>query len=79
MDKAFIYGKSVAGENFTDRVAETKRLKTTRPTFSNWHGTCSLKPLKKPRKRISTTVSRLCWLSAVGYSNSRDKVSAHTR
>ena len=28
MDKAFIYGKSVAGENFTDRVAERKRLKT---------------------------------------------------
>lgn len=27
MTKAFIYGKSVEGENFTDRVKETKRLK----------------------------------------------------
>jgi len=27
MGKAFVYGKSVDGENFTDRVKETKRLK----------------------------------------------------
>lgn len=27
MDKAFIYGMSVGGDNFTDRVNETKRLK----------------------------------------------------
>jgi len=27
MEKAFVYGKSVEGENFTDRVKETKRLK----------------------------------------------------
>ena len=28
MGKAFVYGMSVEGENFTDRVKETKRLKT---------------------------------------------------
>lgn len=27
MSKAFIYGKMVEGENFTDRLKETKRLK----------------------------------------------------
>ncbi|MBQ9645053.1 MAG: ATP-binding protein [Prevotella sp.] len=27
MDKAFVYGKSVGGDNFTDRVKETRRLK----------------------------------------------------
>ena len=27
MKKAFVYGMSVEGENFTDRVKETKRLK----------------------------------------------------
>ena len=27
MNKAFVYGKTVEGENFTDRVQETKRLK----------------------------------------------------
>ena len=27
MNKAFVYGMSVEGENFTDRVKETKRLK----------------------------------------------------
>ena len=27
MQKAFVYGMSVEGENFTDRVKETKRLK----------------------------------------------------
>ena len=27
MDKAFVYGKSVGGDNFTDRIKETKRLK----------------------------------------------------
>lgn len=27
MKKAFIYGVSVAGDNFTDRVKETRRLK----------------------------------------------------
>ena len=27
MDRAFVYGMSVEGENFTDRVKETKRLK----------------------------------------------------
>lgn len=27
MERAFVYGKSVEGENFTDRVKETKRLK----------------------------------------------------
>ena len=27
MEKAFVYGMSVEGENFTDRVNETKRLK----------------------------------------------------
>ena len=27
MEKAFVYGMSVEGENFTDRVKETKRLK----------------------------------------------------
>lgn len=27
MDKAFVYGKSVGGDNFTDRVRETRRLK----------------------------------------------------
>lgn len=26
MKKAFVYGVSVAGENFTDRVKETSRL-----------------------------------------------------
>ena len=27
MDKAFVYGMSVEGENFTDRIKETARLK----------------------------------------------------
>ena len=27
MDRAFVYGMSVVGDNFTDRVKETKRLK----------------------------------------------------
>ena len=27
MDRAFVYGMSVEGDNFTDRVKETKRLK----------------------------------------------------
>jgi hypothetical protein len=27
MNRAFVYGTSVEGENFTDRVKETKRLK----------------------------------------------------
>ncbi len=27
MKRAFVYGMSVEGENFTDRVKETKRLK----------------------------------------------------
>ena len=27
MNRAFVYGMSVEGENFTDRVKETKRLK----------------------------------------------------
>lgn len=27
MEKSFVYGMSVEGENFTDRVHETKRLK----------------------------------------------------
>lgn len=27
MERAFVYGMSVEGENFTDRVKETKRLK----------------------------------------------------
>ena len=27
MEKAFVYGMSVEGDNFTDRVKETKRLK----------------------------------------------------
>ena len=32
MKKAFVYGVAVEGENFTDRTAETKRLK---PDFAN--------------------------------------------
>ena len=28
MEKAFVYGMSVAGNNFTDRIEETKRMKT---------------------------------------------------
>ena len=28
MEKAFVYGMSVAGNNFTDRIEETKRIKT---------------------------------------------------
>lgn len=27
MEKAFVYGMSVAGNNFTDRIEETKRIK----------------------------------------------------
>jgi len=27
MEKAFVYGMSVEGDNFTDRVKETKRLR----------------------------------------------------
>ena len=27
MEKAFVYGMSVAGNNFTDRIEETKRMK----------------------------------------------------
>ena len=26
MEKAFVYGMSVAGNNFTDRIEETKRI-----------------------------------------------------
>ena len=28
MEKAFVYGMSVAGNNFTDRIEETKRMKS---------------------------------------------------
>ena len=27
MEKAFVYGMSVGGDNFTDRIEETKRIK----------------------------------------------------
>ena len=27
MEKAFVYGMSVGGNNFTDRIEETKRIK----------------------------------------------------
>ena len=27
MEKAFVYGMSVSGNNFTDRIEETKRIK----------------------------------------------------
>ena len=35
MDRAFVYGMSVEGDNFTDRVKETKRLKLSVPVCSN--------------------------------------------
>ena len=33
MEKAFVYGMSVAGNNFTDRIEETKRMKAD----FEWH------------------------------------------
>ena len=34
MEKAFVYGMSVGGNNFTDRIEETKRIKLD---FEKWH------------------------------------------
>ena len=41
MEKAFIYGKSVGGDNFTDRIRETKRLKLN---FENGMNTILISP-----------------------------------
>ena len=41
MDKAFIYGMSVSGDNFTDRIKETKRLKLN---FENGINTILISP-----------------------------------
>ena len=41
MRKPFIYGTSVGGENFTDRVKETKRLKLD---FENGINTILISP-----------------------------------
>ena len=41
MEKAFIYGMSVGGDNFTDRIRETKRLKLN---FENGMNTILISP-----------------------------------
>lgn len=41
MEKAFIYGKSVGGDNFTDRIRESKRLKLN---FENGLNTILISP-----------------------------------
>lgn len=58
MDKAFVYGMSVEGENFTDRIKETKRLKKD---FENGVNVILMSPrrmgktslIKKVRSEIS--------------------------
>lgn len=54
MDKAFIFGVSVSGENFTDRVKETRRIKTN---FESGVNTILISP-----RRIGKTslVKRVC-------------------
>ena len=54
MGKAFIFGVSVSGENFTDRVEETKRI---RMNFENGLNTILISP-----RRIGKTslVNRVC-------------------
>lgn len=55
MEKAFVYGMSVGGNNFTDRIEETKRIKLD---FENGVNVILISPrrmgktslIKKPNK-----------------------------
>ena len=61
MGKAFVYGMSVGGENFTDRVKETARLKLN---FENGMNTILISPrrmgktslVKKSNERIQQSI-----------------------
>jgi len=49
MNKAFVYGMSVEGENFTDRVKETKRLKLN---FENGMNVILISPRRMGKSSI---------------------------
>ena len=54
MNKAFVYGMSVEGENFTDRVKETKRLKLD---FENGINVILISPRRMGKSSIVKKVS----------------------
>lgn len=55
MKKAFVYGVSVAGENFTDRVKETRRLKMD---FENGQNVILLSPRRMGKTSLVQKVMR---------------------
>lgn len=67
MERAFVYGMSVEGENFTDRVKETKRLKMN---FENGINVILVSPrrmgkssiVKKVKSEIETTTLRVVYM-----------------
>ena len=54
MKKSFIYGMAVSGENFTDRIVETKRIKTN---FENGVNTILISPRRMGKTSL---VNRVC-------------------
>ena len=53
MEKAFIYGMSVGGDNFTDRIRETKRLKLN---FENGMNTILISPRRMGKTSLVSKV-----------------------
>ena len=69
MEKAFVYGMSVGGNNFTDRIEETKRIKLD---FENGINVILISP-----RRMGKTSLHCCPVKIVKYhlgSNSRNSV-----
>ena len=56
MKKPFVYGTSVEGDNFTDRVKETKRLKLD---FENGLNTILISPRRMGKTSLVAKVSRM--------------------
>jgi len=48
MEKAFVYGMSVGGSNFTDRIEETKRIKLD---FENGVNVILISPRRMGKKK----------------------------
>ena len=49
MEKAFVYGMSVSGNNFTDRIEETKRIKAD---FEHGINVILIAPRRMGRSRL---------------------------
>lgn len=61
MEKAFVYGMSVGGNNFTDRIEETKRIKLD---FENGINVILISPRRMGKtsliKRLFQRLTILC-------------------